>query len=132
MDTRANVLNFVETTIEQAQTGRIPAAAKRHTVNLIEQMLHRAAKSARQVAPHPLPNWGERPLTPNERGAIEALVNYQAANTGLTPFFVESALLHFFNVEETRHMTAWNYDAAVRYLVDFQTDEEIPVEQAAA
>jgi hypothetical protein len=60
------------------------------------------------------PGWGERPLSRNERNAIDALVFYKAEDTGVSPREVEAAIEHFFGVEELSQLKAWDYDGVIR------------------
>jgi hypothetical protein len=69
------------------------------------------------------PQWGERPLSQRERSAIDALVFYQARETGLPPRTVEAAAEAMFNVPELGQLKAWEYDSVMRYLVDFEVGD---------
>jgi hypothetical protein len=117
MTTSDNILNFVEAAIAEAQKSRLPAAATRHVMKHVAGMLGVAVMTAQA------PNWGERRLAPNEIDSLSALIAYQANNTKLSEYFVHYTVTRFFGVEELGQLKAWNYDAAVRYLVDFPAED---------
>jgi hypothetical protein len=52
------------------------------------------------------------------------LIFFQAENTGLSAYAIDSALLRFFDVETIRDLKAWEYDGVIRYLVDFREDAQ--------
>lgn len=123
------VLELVATVIDEAGDKRITLANTNdpETIALIESAVERVEKAQAEraiQAPPVLPQWGERSLTENEINSIAALVNFQAENTGLTPYAVETAVLRFFDVEGIRELKAWEYDGVIRYLVDFRKDAQ--------
>jgi hypothetical protein len=48
------------------------------------------------------------------------LVYYQADKTGLRRCVIEQATAHFLEVDDLSELTAEQYDAAIRFLVDFE------------
>jgi hypothetical protein len=125
MTTSHNILNFVEAASTEAQKSRLPAPAIRHVMKHVAGMLCVAA------GPASSPNWGERRLAPNEVDALSALIAYQANNTRLSEYFVHYTVTRFFGIEELGQLKAWNYDAAVRYLVDFPAEDGAKRQAAA-
>jgi len=63
---------------------------------------------------------GERPFTAAEKKSIQALIHYQVDKTGLRPCVIEYAAESFLGVDDLSELPARSYDAAIRYLVDFQ------------
>lgn len=64
-------------------------------------------------------SWGNRPFTANERKSVQALIHYQADRRGIAPRVIERAAECFFAVDDLSRLPAHQYDAAIRYLVDF-------------
>jgi hypothetical protein len=123
------VLELVATVIDEAGAKQITLANTNdpETLALIESAIEQVEKAQAErsiQAPPVLPQWGERPLTENELNSIEALIFFQAENTGLSAYAIDSALLRFFDVETIRDLKAWEYDGVIRYLVDFREDAQ--------
>jgi hypothetical protein len=124
--TRA-VLELVKTVVDEAGARQITLANTNdpETVALIERAVEHVEKTQAERAIRPLPvlpQWGERPLTLNERNSIVALIDYQAEERDLSAFDVEKLLCTFFGVAEIRDLKAWEYDAVMRFLTDFRGD----------
>lgn len=107
----------IKTTLEQGD--EVSAALRAEAVRIIDEVWRRAETAARQETIKAIPNWGERALEQNERFAINALVEYQAENTGLSPFHIETTAMKFFGVQRWADLKAWNFDQVMRYLTDF-------------
>jgi hypothetical protein len=123
------VLELVATVVDEAGAKQITLANTNdpEALALIESAVERVEKAQAEraiQAPPVLPQWGERVLTENERNSITALINFQAENTGLSPYAVETSVLRFFDVETIRELKAWEYDGVIRYLVDFRKDAQ--------
>ncbi len=121
--TRA-VLELVRTVIDDAGAKQITLANTNdpETLALIERAVEQVEKAEAKRAirtPLVLPQWGERPLTGNERNSIDALITYQAEDSVLTAYEIDKLLCTFFGVETISDLKAWEYDAVVRFLVDF-------------
>jgi hypothetical protein len=63
---------------------------------------------------------GTRPVTAAEKKSVQALIHYQADKTGVRPCVIERAAECFLGVEDLSRLPARSYEAAIRYLVDFQ------------
>jgi hypothetical protein len=119
------VLELVKTVVDEAGAQQITLANANdpETLALIERAVEQVEEAEAERAirtPPVLPQWGERPLTFNECNAIDALMNYQAEQTKLTAFEIDKLLCAFFGVETIRDLKAWEYDAVIRFLADFQ------------
>jgi hypothetical protein len=125
--TRA-VLELVKTVVDEAGTRQITLANTNdpETVALIEHAVEQVEKAEAERAirtPPALPQWGERPLTGNERNSIVALIDYQAEESNkLSAYDIEKLLCTFFGVETICELKAWEYDAVMRFLTDFRED----------
>jgi hypothetical protein len=122
------VLELVATVVDEAGAKQIRLANTNdpETIALIERAVERveAAEAARASQTRPvLPQWGERTLTGNERNSIDALITYQAAETGRSAYDIDKAVCLFFDVETIRDLKAWEYDGVIRYLADFKRNE---------
>jgi hypothetical protein len=121
--------NIMELTRAAAAQAEQALAANSETRSLVEQLIaEQASKRRAPKAPSVHPQWGERPLSGNERNAIEALVWYKAEELGIKPRTVEAAAEAFFAVEELSQLKAWDYDGVIRYLVDFDAGNPIQPE----
>jgi hypothetical protein len=60
-----------------------------------------------------------RSFTVDERKSIQALIHYQAHKTALQPDVIEHAAACFLNVNDLDQLKASQYEAAIRFLVDF-------------
>jgi hypothetical protein len=122
--TRA-VLELVKTVVDEAGAKRITLANTNdpETLALIERAVERVEKAEADRAirtPPVLPQWGERPLTDNERNAVDALIHYQAEAGSLSAYQIDKLVCTFFGVETIRDLKAWEYDAVIRFLADFR------------
>jgi hypothetical protein len=122
--TRA-VLELVKTVVDEAGAKKITLANTNdpETLALIERAVEQIEKAEAERAirtPPVLPQWGERPLTGNERNSIDALITYQAEEGNLSAYEIDKLLCTFFGVETIRDLKAWEYDAVIRFLVDFR------------
>jgi hypothetical protein len=123
---------FIRTTPSGAAKAQAAAKAlKDNAARLIERLWAEAETSARQKQLAGRPNWGERPLNPNERTAITVLIDYQAAITGISAYEIEREVLSLFgaefNVETLGGIKAWNFDEVIRYLTDFEKISREPL-----
>ena len=121
------VLELVATVVDEAGAKQITLANSNdpQTLALIERAIEQVEKgeAARAMRTPPvLPRWGERTLTDNERNSIDALITYQAQETGRSAYDIDKAVCLFFDVEMIRDLKAWEYDGVIRYLVDFPRD----------
>jgi hypothetical protein len=121
------VLELVATVVDEAVARNITIANTNddETLALIEAAVAQIEKAEAErtiQVPPILPGWGERALTQNELNSIEALTVFQAENTGVSAYTVDAAMRRFFDVETVRDLKAWEYDAVIRYLVDFRKD----------
>jgi hypothetical protein len=125
--TRA-VLELVNTVIGGAEAKQITLANTNdpETIALIERAVEQVEKAEAErtiCTPPVFPQWGDRPLTDNERNSIDALISYQAEeNSNLSAFEIDKLVCTFFGVEEIRDLKAWEYDAVMRFLTDFRED----------
>ena len=122
--TRA-VLELVNTVIGEAEAKQVTLANTNdpEIIALIEEAVAQVEKAEAERAlrtPPVLPQWGERPLTANERLSIDALMSYQAEKSSLSPYEIDKLLCTFFGVETIGDLKAWEYDAVIRFLVDFR------------
>ena len=116
------ILEQLKAAIERADEALANSAETRDLVTDLAGRVKGRERTRAVLAPPILPQWGERPLTMNERNAVETLINYQAERTGLSPRDVEAALESFFGVVEEGfpQLKGWEYDGIVRFLVDFE------------
>jgi hypothetical protein len=124
--------SFIRTKPSGAAKAQSEAQAlKAEAASIIEKLWAEAETSARQKQLAGRPNWGERPLNPNERSAITVLIDYQAAITGISAYEVEREVLSLFgaefNVETLGGIKAWNFDEVIRYLTDFEKISREPL-----
>jgi hypothetical protein len=126
--TRA-VLELVRTVVDEAGAKQIALANTNdpETLALVERAVERVEKAEAERAirtPPVLPQWGERPLTANERNAIVALIDYQAEESSeLSAYDIDKLVCTFFGVETIRDLKAWEYEAVIRFLADFHEDQ---------
>lgn len=121
------VMELVATVVSEADAKRITLANTNDPkfLALVERAVERVERAEAERAirtPPVLPQWGERPLTGNERNAIDALIAYQAETGSPNAYNIDKALCLFFGVETIADLKAWEYDAVIRYLVDFRNE----------
>jgi hypothetical protein len=123
------VLELVKTVVDEAGAKQITLANTNdpETLALIERAVEQVEKAEAQRAirtPPVLPQWGERPLTLNERNSIDALITYHAEQGALSAYEIDKLLCTFFGVETIGDLKAWEYDAVIRFLVDFREQRQ--------
>jgi hypothetical protein len=96
-----------------------PEAVRAKAYRIVEQLWWQAETAARHDKLTARPNWGERLLHQNERGAIDALIAYQAETTGISAFKIEREMLRLFGAAEMTAIKAWNFDEVIRYLTEY-------------